>query len=205
MVQNIITNSLPLSCTIFIPLLFLHCHFYPFLYICSRLRLDHHFIIKLVTFKWYIIHKAFIITTFKFIITFKYVPMRIRRALYAVKVRRHKPWSRVRCHGSHECWFTHSQFHSQRHSLRITLKYTTLVHMRSGYVWTMKSWQRSEWRLGFNSVLMRKAYGDSTLLVLNGTSLNSINTLLILSQWYQGTMLKIIIIIIIFGWSNLWG
>ena len=72
---------------------------------------------------------------------------------YAVKVRRHTPWSRVRCHGSHECWFTHSQFHSQFHlrwhSLRITLKYTTLVHMRSGYVWTMKSWQRSEWRLGF--------------------------------------------------------
>ena len=27
-----------------------------------------------------------------------------------------------------------------------------LVHMCSGYVWTMKSWQRSEWRLGFNSV-----------------------------------------------------
>ena len=41
----------------------------------------------------------------------------------------------VRCHGSHECWFTHrqfhSQFHSRRHSLRITLKYTTLVCMRS--------------------------------------------------------------------------
>ena len=41
----------------------------------------------------------------------------------------------VRCHRSHECWFTHRQFHSQfhslRHSLRITLKYTTLVHMRS--------------------------------------------------------------------------
>ena len=34
-----------------------------------------------------------------------------------------------RCHGSHECWFTHRQFHShfhsRRHSLRITLKYTT--------------------------------------------------------------------------------
>ena len=25
--------------------------------------------------------------------------------------------------------------------------------MRSSYAWTMKSWQRSEWRLGFNSVL----------------------------------------------------
>ena len=41
----------------------------------------------------------------------------------------------VCCHGSHECWFTHrqfhSQFHSRRHSLRITLKYTTLVQMRS--------------------------------------------------------------------------
>ena len=35
----------------------------------------------------------------------------------------------------------------------ITLKYTTLVHMRSSNSWTMKSWQRSEWRLGFNSVL----------------------------------------------------
>ena len=55
---------------------------------------------------------------------------------------RHTPWSRVRCHGSHSRW----------RSLRITLKYTTLVHMRSGYAWTMKSWQRSEWRLGFNSV-----------------------------------------------------
>ena len=55
-------------------------------------------------------------------------------SVYAVKVRRHTPWSRVRCHG---CRFTnsqfHSQFHSRRHSLRITLKYTTLVHMRSGY------------------------------------------------------------------------
>ena len=65
------------------------------------------------------------------------------------------PWSRVRCHG---CRFTHRQFHSQFHlrwqSLRITLKYTTLVHMRSGYAWTMKSWERSEWRLGFNSVLV---------------------------------------------------
>ena len=33
-------------------------------------------------------------------------------SVYTVKVRRHKPWSRVRCHGSHECWFTHRQFHS---------------------------------------------------------------------------------------------
>ena len=60
---------------------------------------------------------------------------------YAVKVRRHTPWSRVRC-----------QFHSRRHSLLITLKYTTLVRMRSSYAWTMKPWQQSEWRLGFNSV-----------------------------------------------------
>ena len=71
---------------------------------------------------------------------------------YAVKVRRHTPWSRVRCHG---CRFKHrqfhSQFHSRRHSLRITLKYTTLVCMRSSNAWTMKPWQRSEWRLGFNA------------------------------------------------------
>ena len=71
---------------------------------------------------------------------------------YAVKVRRHTPWSRVRCHGSHECWFTHSQFHSRRHSLCITLKYTTFVCMRSSNAWTSKAWQRSEWRVGFNSV-----------------------------------------------------
>ena len=45
----------------------------------------------------------------------------------------------------------HSKFHSRRHSLRITLKYTRLVRMRSSYAWTMKPWQRSEWRLGFNS------------------------------------------------------
>ena len=38
-------------------------------------------------------------------------------------------------------------------SLRVTLKSTTLVCMRSSNVWTMKSWQRREWRLGFNSVL----------------------------------------------------
>ena len=68
--------------------------------------------------------------------------------LYAVKVRRHKPWSHVRCHG---CRFTHSQFHSRQHSLRITLKYTTLVQMRSGYAWTMKQWKRSEWRLGLTA------------------------------------------------------
>ena len=63
----------------------------------------------------------------------------------------------VHCHGSQECWFTlcqfRCQFHSRWHSLRITLKSTTLVHMRSRYVWTRKSWQQSEWRLDFNSVL----------------------------------------------------
>ena len=62
----------------------------------------------------------------------------------------------VRCRGSQECWFTlcqfHCQFHSRRHSLRITLKSTTLVCMRSSNAWTTKPWQRSEWRLGFNSV-----------------------------------------------------
>ena len=46
---------------------------------------------------------------------------------YAVKVRRHTPWSRVRCHG---CRFTHSRFHSWWYSLCITLKYTILVRMR---------------------------------------------------------------------------
>ena len=63
----------------------------------------------------------------------------------------------VHCHGSQECWFTlcqfRCQFHSRRHSLRITLKSTTLVDMRSMYAWTRKSWQRSEWRLDFNSVI----------------------------------------------------
>ena len=106
---------------------------------------------------------------------FNNVRLRTKRGLYAVKVRCHTPLSHVRCHGSHECWFTHSQFHSQFHlrwhSLRITLKYTTLVHMHSGYAWTMKSWQWSEWRLGFNSVLLYKVYGDSILFVLNGTAL----------------------------------
>ena len=62
----------------------------------------------------------------------------------------------VHFHGSQECWFTlcqfRCQFHSRRHSLRITLKSTTLVHMRSRYAWTRQSWQRSEWRLDFNSV-----------------------------------------------------
>ena len=51
----------------------------------------------------------------------------------AIEVRRHSPRHLVRCHG---CWFTHSQFHSRRYSLRITLKSTTLVRMRSGSAWT---------------------------------------------------------------------
>ena len=52
---------------------------------------------------------------------------------YATEVWRHTPWPLVHCHG---CWFTHSQFHSRQYSLHITLKYTTLVRMRSGSVWT---------------------------------------------------------------------
>ena len=63
----------------------------------------------------------------------------------------------VRCRGSQECWFTlcqfHCQFNSRWHSLRITLTFTTLVCMRSSNAWTTKPWQRSEWHLGFNSVL----------------------------------------------------
>ena len=72
----------------------------------------------------------------------------------------------VYCHGSQECWFTlcqfRCQFHSRRHSLRITLKSTTLVHMRSRYAWTRKSWQRSEWRLDLNSVLSNREFPNST-------------------------------------------
>ena len=90
-------------------------------------------------------------TCIKLILRYTY---RIIYGQYAVKVRRHTPWSRVSCHG---CRFTHRQFHSpfhsRRYSLRITLKCTTLVHMRSGYAWTMNPWQWSVWRLGFNSVL----------------------------------------------------
>ena len=68
---------------------------------------------------------------------------------YAVKVIRHMPWSRVRCHG---CRLTHRQFHLRRYSLRITLNSTTLVGMRNSYAWTMKPWHRSGWRLSFNTV-----------------------------------------------------
>ena len=77
----------------------------------------------------------------------------ISKSLYAVKVRRHKPWSRGPLSWIPGMWFTLCQFHSRWHSLRITLKSTTLLFMRSSNAWTTKPWQRSEWRLGFNSVL----------------------------------------------------
>ena len=97
----------------------------------------------------------------------------------------------VCCHGSHECWFTHrqfhSQFHSRRHSLRITLKYTTLVCMRSSNAWTKKSWQRSEWRLGFNSVLQHHITGSEIVSQQPNTNsrpkLTSYTKLLILRGW----------------------
>ena len=63
--------------------------------------------------------------------------------LYAVKVRRHMPWSRVPLSWIPGMWFTLCQFHSRWHSLRITLKSTTLVCMRSSNEWTTKPWQRS--------------------------------------------------------------
>ena len=47
-----------------------------------------------------------------------------------------------------------SQIHSRRHSLRITLKYTTLVRMRSSNDHENIQW--SEWRLGFNSISWMK-------------------------------------------------
>ena len=47
----------------------------------------------------------------------------------------------------------HSQFHSRWYSLRITLKYTTLVGMRSGYVWTSIDDSGAEVTNGSNSVL----------------------------------------------------
>ena len=81
----------------------------------------------------------------------------------------------VHCHGSQECWFTlcqfRFQFYSRRHSLRITLKSTTLVPMRSRYAWTRKSWQRSEWRLDFNSVFtsqMTFAFSQVPFIHLGG-------------------------------------
>ena len=84
----------------------------------------------------------------------------------------------VHCHGSQECWFTlcqfRCQFHSRRHSLRITLKSTKFVHMRSRYAWTMKSWQRSEWRLDLNSVY--RVIEDFSFLIIHVLScMNIIN------------------------------
>ena len=59
----------------------------------------------------------------------------------------------VRCRGSQECRsrFVNfaCQFHWRWHSLRITLKSTTMLFMRSSNVWTTKPWQRSEWPLDF--------------------------------------------------------
>ena len=36
------------------------------------------------------------------------------------------------------------------------------MRMRSSYTWTMKPWQRSEWRLGFNSVLLNADWAGPT-------------------------------------------
>ena len=68
---------------------------------------------------------------------------------YAVGVWRHSPWPLVCCHG---CWFAHSQFHSGQYSLCITLKYTTLVNMRSGSAWTGIHDNGAEWRTTSNSI-----------------------------------------------------
>ena len=59
----------------------------------------------------------------------------------AIEVRHHSPWPLVRCHGL--LVHAYSQFHSRRYSLRITLKYTTLVRMRSGFYVNLHPWQRS--------------------------------------------------------------
>ena len=63
--------------------------------------------------------------------------------VYAVKVRRHRSWSRGPLSWIPGMWFTLCQFHRRRHSFRITLKSTTLLFMRSSNVWTTKPWQRS--------------------------------------------------------------
>ena len=81
------------------------------------------------------------------------MPSQVTNKLFcqcAMEVRRHTPWPRVRCHGY---GFTHSQFHSRRYSLRITLKYTTLVHMRCGFAWTAFHDNGAKWRSGSNSAL----------------------------------------------------
>ena len=63
----------------------------------------------------------------------------------------------VRCRGSQECGSRNvnfaCKFHRRSHRVRITLKSTTFLFMRSKNVWTTKPWQRSEWPLDFNSVL----------------------------------------------------
>ena len=51
-----------------------------------------------------------------------------------------------RCHGSQECGSRNVNFIGdgmQSSALRITLKSTTLVHVRSRFAWTRKPWQRS--------------------------------------------------------------
>ena len=52
-------------------------------------------------------------------ILFLYQVFYYMRSQYAVGVKCHTPWSRVRSHGG---WFTHSQFHSQFHSRRYSLR-----------------------------------------------------------------------------------
>ena len=53
----------------------------------------------------------------------------------------------VRCRGSQECGSRNvnfaCKFHRPSHRVRITLKSTTLLFMRTRNVWTTKPWQRS--------------------------------------------------------------
>ena len=53
----------------------------------------------------------------------------------------------VRCRGSQECGSRNvnfaCKFHRRSHRVRITLKSTTFLFMRSKNVWTTKPWQRS--------------------------------------------------------------
>ena len=52
----------------------------------------------------------------------------------------------VRCRGSQECGSRNvnfaCKFHRRSHRVRITLKSSTLLFMRTRNVWTMKPWQR---------------------------------------------------------------
>ena len=66
------------------------------------------------------------------------------------------------------CSQFHSQIHSRQHSLRITLKYTTLVRMRSSYAWTMKPWQR-------NNVWALTAYNRDVSKMVNCPQLKNVN------------------------------